>query len=147
MLVGEVYLLRTGLVTESPMLSAGRPVRSSVIATKLRQVSRAQRPTRALSSRLGFQPAFSNSAGEGVPPKAGVVVPIRAAAPAAPPAAKRVRRLMLAVILSPEGLFESCDGDALGDVALEGEEHHQHRQDNHDRRGQPPPQGLRALVA
>ncbi len=98
MLVGEVYLLRTGFVTDSPMLSAGRPVFSSVIATRLRQVSRAQRPTSARSERLGCQPPFSRAAGSGVPAYELVVRPADAARAVPPVTASSVRRLMLAVI-------------------------------------------------
>src|SRR6266699_2982425 len=111
MLVGDVYLLRTGLVTDSPMLSAGRPVFSSVIATMLRQVSRAQRPTSARSAGVGCQLPLSSSAGlYVVPADADAVVPTRAVAPAA---VSRVRRLMLAVIHVSRQLFEARDGDAL----------------------------------
>jgi len=96
MLVGEVYLLRTGFVTDSPLLSAGRPVRSSVMATRLRQVSRAHRPARARSPGLGTHPPFSSWAGAGVPPYADD--PAAPATASAPLEASKVRRLMKAVI-------------------------------------------------
>src|SRR6266536_3248049 len=111
MLVGDVYLLRTGLVTDSPMLSAGRPVFSSVIATRLCQVSRAQRPTSARSAGVGYQLPLRSAAGSWFPAYVALaVLPTRAAAPAA---VSRVRRLMLAVICVSRCLFDASDGDAL----------------------------------
>src|SRR3954451_12998442 len=135
------------------MLSAGRPVAAGVIASRLRQVSRAQRSRREFD--LGGKVA--GTAARGAAASAGGVRP-SAASIAVPPTRKgrRPRRVVGSGVVgsgvvgsdmvrlrswggrtgTPRrwwggfGLLDAGGGDALDEPALEGEEDQQDRHDH-----------------
>src|SRR3954469_10412510 len=115
MLVGEVEPERSPAARDAGMLSAGRPVFGSVIATRLRQVSAAHVRTVALSRErtafalLSRKVVAADAVAEGASAKA--------ATEAAPPTS-RERRLGVCTVFGVRSVRSGRSGMGLSSVSV-----------------------------